>query len=224
MIEIVSATRHNEQYFWERSPLGISLRRLSFDMRLKHYITFNNKMAIGEIYNQRINSTSSNDILLFIHDDVWIDDFYLADHIVQGLEEYDVIGVAGNVRRVPCQPSWAFINDKFTWDEKRNLSGSVAHGPTPFGAVAYFGNVPAACELLDGLLLVARRSKLSSSNVYFDPVFKFHFYDLDFCRTARQNNLRLGTWSIAVTHQSGGSFGSEEWKNMYAHYLQKWKD
>jgi GT2 family glycosyltransferase len=224
MIEIISATRHNEQFFWERSPLGISLRRLSFDIRLTPYITFSNTTGIGEIYNRRINSPSSNDILAFIHDDVWIDDFYLTDHIVQGLEHYDVIGVAGNVRRVPCQPSWAFMNDTFTWDEKKNLTGAVAHGPAPFGMISYYGNVPADCELLDGVFLATRRSKLNASNVYFDPAFKFHFYDLDFCRTARQNNLRLGSWPIAITHESGGSFGSLEWKNMYATYLQKWKE
>jgi hypothetical protein len=224
MIEIVSATRYNQRFFWKRSPLGISLRRLSFDTRLNPYITFDNKMGIGEIYNLRINSTSSHDILVFIHDDVWIDDFYLTDHIVQGLEQYDVIGIAGNIRRLLCQPSWNFVNDKLTWDEKQNLSGAVAHGTTPFGEVDYYGNVPTSCELLDGVILAARRTKLKTSNVYFDPVFKFHFYDLDFCRTARQNNLCLGTWPIAITHQSGGNFGSSEWKNMYSTYLHKWKD
>jgi hypothetical protein len=224
MIEIVSATRHNEQFFWNHSPLGISLRRLSFDMRLEPFITFENQIGIGEIYNHRINSITSHDVLVFIHDDVWIDDFFLADHILQGLEQYNIIGVAGNRRRVPYQPSWIFLDDKFTWDEKKNLSGAVAHGPAPFGQVTFYGKVPATCELLDGVLLAARKSKLKAADVTFDPVFKFHFYDLDFCRTARHSELRLGTWNIAVTHTSEGSFGSEEWKNMYANYLRKWGD
>jgi len=223
MIEIISATSRNEQFFWKHSPLGISIRRLSFDVSLDCYIAYENKISLGEIYNQRINSTSPHDVLVFIHDDVWIDDFYLGDHILQGLEQYDIIGVAGNLRRVPYQPSWAFIDNKFTWDEKKNLSGAVAHGTTPFGSVSFYGKVPATCELLDGVFLSARRSKLKSSGVYFDPAFKFHFYDLDFCRTARQNELKLGTWHIAITHQSGGSFNSLDWENMYAHYLQKWK-
>jgi hypothetical protein len=224
MIEIISATRHNEQFFWNHSPLGISLRRLSFDVRFKHYITFNNQIAIGEIYNSRINSKSSDDILVFIHDDVWIDDFFCGDHIIQGLEQYDIIGVAGNLRRVPSQPSWAFINDKFAWDEKKNLTGAVAHGLTPFGEVSFYGGVPTTCELLDGVLLATRRSILNTSDVSFDPTFKFHFYDLDFCRTARCRELRLGTWHIAVTHSSDGSFDFKEWENTYAAYLRKWKD
>jgi hypothetical protein len=223
MIEIVCATRHNQQSFWNNSPLGISLRRLSFDLRLVHYVTYENKTAIGEIYNLRINEISPDDVLVFVHDDVWIDNFFLADHVLHGLEQYDIIGVAGNRRCLPYQPAWAFIDDRFNWDEKFNLSGAVAHGINPFGSVSYFGNVPATCELLDGVFLATRRSKLNASDVSFDPVFKFHFYDMDFCRTARQKLLSLGTWHIAITHQSGGSFGSMEWKNSYATYLQKWK-
>jgi glycosyltransferase involved in cell wall biosynthesis len=224
MIEIVSATRQSEQLFWGQSPLGISLRRLSFDVRLKHYITFNNSVGIGEVYNHRINAKSSYDVLVFIHDDVWIDDFYLVDHILHGLEQYDIIGVAGNLRRVAKQPSWAFIDDRFTWDEKKNLSGAVAHGAGPFGQVTFYGNVPATCEILDGVFLAGRRSKLNNSNVSFDPIFKFHFYDLDFCRAARQGGLRLGTWPFSITHQSGGSCASLEWRIMYVKYLEKWKD
>jgi hypothetical protein len=130
MIEIISATCQNEQFSWEHSPLGISLRCLSFDVSLYCYIAYENKISLGEIYNQRINSTSTHDVLVFIHDDVWIDNFYLVDHILQGLEQYDVIGVAGNLRRLPYQPSSVFIDNKFTWDEKKNLSGAVAHGTT----------------------------------------------------------------------------------------------
>lgn len=224
MIEIISATRCNEKSFWEECALGISLRRLAFDKRLKHCISYENKIGLGEIYNRRIES-SPRDSLVFVHDDVWIDDFFLADHILQGLEQYDVIGVAGNRRRVTHQPAWPFIivNNKLIWDDKIHLSGIVAHGDGPFGRISHYGDVPASCELLDGVFLATRKSTLNAKDVSFDPTFKFHFYDMDFCRTARQKGLRLGTWHIPITHKSGGSYNSAEWKNMYAVYLQKWK-
>src|SRR5882762_9143567 len=101
MIEIVSATRHPEETFRTRSPLGLSLSRLEFDKRLEARIFFENRTGLGEIYNFRIKSDSAHDILIFVHDDVWIEDFFLADHILEGLEQFDVIGVAGNRRRVP---------------------------------------------------------------------------------------------------------------------------
>jgi len=226
MIEIVSATRHPEETFRTRSPLGLSLSRLEFDKRLEARIFFENRTGLGEIYNLRIKSDSAHDIVIFVHDDVWIEDFFLADHILEGLEQFDVIGVAGNRRRVPGQPAWAsisFFDGKFILDEPSNLSGAVGQGQTPFGPVWHFGGVPAACELLDGVLLAAKRSKLNAAGVAFDPTFKFHFYDMDFCRTARAKGLRLGTWPLAITHQSLGNAETAEWRTMHANYLQKWK-
>ena len=36
--------------------------------------------------------------------------------------------------------------------------------------------------------------------------------------------LRLGTWPICLTHQSGGGFESEAWTAAYDKYVQKWGD
>lgn len=110
------------------------------------------------------------------------------------------------------------------WDDRGNLSGAVSHGKQPLGGVASFGPAPAECELLDGALLAARASRLRDAGVRFDPTFDFHFYDMDFCRTARRAGLRLGTWPICITHQSGGAFGSEAWTRRHADYRAKWPD
>lgn len=228
MIEIISATRMTEDEFWSRSALGISLRRLNKDKRLVPRIAFANRRGLPDVFNERISATEGQDLLVFVHDDVWIDDFFLVDRVIEGLQAFDVVGIAGNLRRVPRQPAWAFVGRNaaggFVWDERRFLSGAVAHGVTPFGAVSFFGSAPAACELLDGVFLAARRSKLLETGALFDPAFAFHFYDLDFCRTTRAAALRLGTWPIAVTHQSGGAFGSVDWTLQYHAYLEKWRD
>jgi len=222
MIEIVSATRLSANEFAAKSALGLSLQRLAFDGRLKAALAFSNRTGLPAIYNSRIATPGGPDILVFIHDDVWIDDHFFADRVIEGLRNFDLIGVAGNRRRVPGQPAWAFVDPNLTWDEPANLSGAVAHGAQPFGAVSHFGAVPAACELLDGVLLAARKSLLVARKVLFDPRFDFHFYDLDFCRAARQAGLRLGTWPISITHQSGGAFGGERWRELYRAYLAKW--
>ena len=85
------------------------------------------------------------------------------------------------------------------------------------------GPTPAACELLDGLFLAARRPVLRANNVLFDPAFDFHFYDLDFCRTARAKGLRLGTWPIALTHQSNPLYGNPQWSELFLQYCEKWE-
>ena len=222
MIDIVSATRCSEAGFWADSALGQSLRRLNFDGRLRPRVSFENRRGLSEVYNSALMAPDANDMLVFVHDDVWLEDLFLADRVAQGLRAYDVIGLAGNRRQSDQHVSWSYIGTDLVWDDLAHLSGIIAHGPQPFGPVNCFGAVPADCELLGGVLLAVNRRTLLARAVAFDPQFDFHFYDVDFCRTARRQGLRLGTWPISVTHQSGGAFGSAEWTARHERYVRKW--
>lgn len=222
IVEIVAATRLTGDAFGA-SPLGVSLARLRQDKRLVPHIAFENARGLPEIYDRRIASEDAADILVFIHDDIWLDDFHFVDRIIAGLEAFDIVGLAGNRRRQPRQESWPFLPSRSDRD-KGNLRGAVAHGDAPLGVVTFYGPTPAQCELLDGVLLAARKSVLRDAGVTFDPRFMFHFYDLDFCRTARRAGLRLGVWPIAVTHRSGGNFGAASFKEAAGHYFEKWGD
>ena len=226
MLEFVSATRMTRDDFWEKAPLALSLKRMESDDRWVPRVAFENARGLPEVFNERIHAQSEHDVLVFIHDDIWIDDFFVVDHVLEALDEFHVVGVAGNKRRVPGQPTWAHtrITDKFEWDDLSNLSGGIAHGEKAWGFVNRFGETPAECELVDGVFMAARRATLLEHGVLFDPVFRFHFYDLDFCRTARSRGLKVGTWPIALTHQSMGGFGSEAWREGYGKYVAKWKD
>jgi GT2 family glycosyltransferase len=222
-IEVISATRYPEEQFWNKSALGLSLKRISFDNKVIPKIIFNNKRGLPVVYNEKIEGAEADSLLAFIHDDVWIDDYYFTQRIIDGLNQYDVIGVAGNRRRISGQPAW-HVNQNFVWDDKQYLTGAVAHGPNPFGPISFFGKVPSACELLDGVFISAKKSSLVRANCYFDELFDFHFYDMDFCRTARKNGLTLGSWPISLTHQSGGAFNTDHWKKGHRSYIEKWKE
>ena len=224
MIDLVCATRATEAEFWNQSALGLSLRRMSHQDKLIPRVYFENRRGLPILYNERIAAPDAAPVLAFIHDDVWLDDYFFFEHALAAVHTFDVIGVAGNKRRAPMQPSWAFPSLKFEWDERANLSGVVSHGPSPFGTISAFGPVPAECELLDGVLLIARRDTLREKAVAFDERFDFHFYDMDFCRSARAAGLRLATWPIAITHQSEGGFGSNGWLENYKKYVGKWGD
>jgi GT2 family glycosyltransferase len=227
VLEFVSATRLDQDAFWEKSALGLSLKRLEPDARWAPRVAFANRRGLPEVFNERIDAKSDHDILVFIHDDVWIDDFFVTDHLIEALDEFHVVGVAGNKRRVPRQPGWLFIaphGNEFVADAPEHRSGGIAHGVGPCGDPMLYGETPAACELLDGVFMAARRGTLLERGLRFDARFRFHFYDLDFCRSARALGLRVGTWPIALTHQSGGGFDSDEWRASYAKYLEKWKD
>lgn len=221
---IVSATQLTEAEFWEKSALGRSLpHHLKQDARLCTSIAFANTRGLPEIFNQAIEQAKDEDVLVFMHDDVWIDEVHsFADVVIEGLAHFDVLGVAGNRRRLPRQPAWIFIDDNLTPDNPINLSGRIAHGEKPFGEVSYFGETPAECELLDGVFIAAKKIILNSNKVQFDPQFDFHCYDLDFCRSARSAGLKLGTWPIKLTHQSGGNYRSAHWREKSQLYLNKW--
>jgi len=72
------------------------------------------------------------------------------------------------------------------------------------------------------VVLAARVSTLLDAGVRFDERFDFHFYDMDFSRQAVAAGLKVGTWPVAVTHASGGAFGTEAWREGMDLYLDKW--
>lgn len=223
-IKVVTATKLTETDFWSKAALGLSLKRhLKMDASLSVEVAYSNARGLSEIFNQAIARADEDEILVFMHDDVWIDEANFVDAVIAGLEHYDVIGVAGNQRRLANQPAWAFVDAEFTWDDQSHLSGSIAHGQNAFSKQEVFGEMPATCELLDGVFMASKTSSLKRNQVQFDPQFDFHFYDMDFCRSARKAGLKLGTWPIKLTHQSGGAFGSRQWRAKYQLYKNKWE-
>lgn len=220
MISIVSATRHDRQAFVS-SPLGLSLRRMQTSRPLLWQIAYSNIRGLPAVYNDAIDGARPDDILVFVHDDVWIDDFFLPARVIDGLDRFQVIGVAGNSEIPGDHVGWAF-RDGLESCEKSMLRGAVAHGNAPFAPVSSFGPSPAACGMMDGVFLAARASTLLDGGVRFDPQFEFHFYDMDFCRSAARAGLSLGVWPIAITHRSQGSFGSPAWRAALEMYRKKW--
>ena len=220
--KIVSATRADEQAF-KMSALGKSLHKCYAAFPVEKRIFFGNRNGLPICYNQAIREAEGPEqVIVFVHDDVHLLDFFWMNHLMIGLTSFDVVGVAGNRRRVPRQPSWAFIDDKFTWDVASNLSGIVAHGKEfPF-SLSVYGPPMQQCQLLDGVLLAARAKTLK--DLFFDERFGFHFYDMDFCRQAEQKKLKLGTIPLSLAHESGGAYGSAPWRHSYETYLAKWGD
>lgn len=218
MIRLVAATREDAQGF-QNTALGISSRRLDRSEILST-TTLNNKDGLPVVYNRAIRFAEPFDILVFVHDDVWLEDLFLAVRIKQGLQKYDIIGLAGNTRKEPLPASAWHCDIRGNWDAG-HLSGAVAHGPHPVSPVNYFGDVPHSCCLLDGLFIAAKASTLQKADLTFDEQFSFHFYDLDFCRQAKRKSLTLGTWPISVTHCSGGVYGTA-WEAGRQLYVAKW--
>ena len=224
-IRLVCATRESAEDFHTRTALGKSLAMYGFYGSVELRLFANNSFGLPRIYNEAIaESKASPAILVFIHDDIHLSDYFWAFRILEGLEQFHVIGIVGNKRRVPKQPSWAQIDDRFTWDARENLSGIVGQGTGfPCHNLCVFGPSMQEVKLLDGILLACRSSVLLESGVRFDERFDFHFYDQDFCRQAEEKGLRMGTWPIAVVHESDAQMSTDAWKGAYGKYLDKWR-
>ena len=233
MLTLVCATRASLQAFPEQTLLGRCLPRLGQFMPFGLKLFPENTRPLGECYNAALDEAGPDDVLVFVHDDVQIDDWMLGQRLSEALGVFDVVGVAGNRRRQPGQLTWylqppaptAQGTTEAPWDNEF-LSGAISHAPTQPDrpkAVSLYGPSPAPVALLDGVLIAARVDRLRASGVRFDAALGFHFYDLDFCRTASAAGLKIGTWPMAITHASeGASIQSQAWAQSRKLYFKKW--
>jgi hypothetical protein len=224
-VRIVCATRAERDTFAIATALGKSLSLLrppGVELRL----FAGNTAGLPSVYNTAIaESVTDPAILLFIHDDVHLCDFHWTGTLNDALEQFAVVGVVGNRRRVARQPGWRFLDEKFTRDRRENLSGTVAHGHGfPAERIDVYGPSGQQVSLLDGVMLAVKSETLHSKSMRFDEQFDFHFYDLDFCRQAERAALSMGTCALSLIHESKGSFGGDGWRRGYERYLTKWGD
>lgn len=224
-VKFVVATRASAADFYEKTATGRSLRLYNFPF-MEVRLFAGNTTGLPKLYNSVIRDCVNDpSVLIFAHDDLHILDFYWIDQIFNALKRFQIVGLAGNTRRLPRQPSWAFIDDKGTWDAQEFLSGVVGHGTGfPPENLGIFGPVGLQVKLMDGLFLAADSTTFTSTGLSFDERFDFHFYDMDLCRQAEQKNITCGTWPVSLIHESGGNFVSKAWNDAYATYLAKWGD
>lgn len=222
---LVVATRESESGFYTSTATGRSIQafgRGPFELHL----FANNKEGLPKVYNKVIEQVKDPETLLvFAHDDLHLLDYFWHMRLHDAAQRFHVVGLAGNKRRVPGQPSWAFTDASLSWDVPENLSGVVGHGTGfPPTNLSVFGPPRQAVKLLDGLLLAVFVKTLQQHQLAFDERFDFHFYDMDFCRQVEANGLTCGTVDLPLIHESGGSFNTDAWRSAYQAYLSKWGD
>jgi len=229
-IRLVCATRYSTEDFFARSALGRSVplystfpKRQPIELRLFK----SNTEGLPTVYNIAIEEARTDPaILIFIHDDVYLSDYYWADHLHQGLKAFDIVGLAGNRRRVPGQSSWMYVDDHFTKDHFDNLSGVLGHGEgfPNLRELSVYGEPGQEVKLLDGVWIAVRSETLHRADLAFDTRFRFDFYDMDFCRQAEVRGIRMGTWAISTIHASAGKLGGDAWREAYQLYLSKYRE
>ena len=224
IVRLVIATPHTEESFFAETAAGQfykAYRPPNVEMRL---FCENTELGLPTIYNAAIEETRDKPALLvFMHDDVYLPDFFWADRIREGLQTFDILGVVGSGPRRPLQPAWHLQAQENTFALRQDgLSGHVGQNIDELRkSVSWFGPTRQKVDILDGLLLAASSETLIANDLRFDERFRFHLYDVDFCRQAEQKSLNCGTWDIATIHQSRGNY-DRNWLLGLQAYFEKW--
>src|SRR5271163_3562428 len=110
-LRIVSATRKEPDAFVKTSLLGRTVKGLGWDPRIESSITCSNDRGLPHLYNRAIQKSKDDEALLFIHDDVLIEDFHIFVRLCDAFQAFDVVGVAGNTSINPRQAGWTHLRE-----------------------------------------------------------------------------------------------------------------
>ena len=217
MITIVYSTHKDYNYnnnFKQHllQTIGIS------DVEILEYQN-NNQYSLTEVYNKGLNE-SSNDIVIFCHNDIIFEKNYWGKRILDHFKkdsDYGILGVAGTTY-FPSAGRW--------WDIQSEMIGQVYH---QHGGKKWlseynkpFGSKIIDTIIVDGLFFAVNKNKIKSK---FDENFKgFHFYDISFCMENFLSGVKIGTISnVPITHLSIG-MTNKEWENNRILFLEKYSE
>ena len=203
----VVTTAKNKEEFTKNSQVSVFLDK--FGLSKTSTVFFNNKEGLTKIYNKFINETYKDKIVIFVHDDVFIEDLFIFEKMDIAFEKYDVVGLAGTKKcDLTKPPAWHLMSSK------EDFIGEVAHSHEQKVWTTCFGPTDSRALLLDGLFLAVNVKRLLETGTKFDERFDFHHYDITFCLNANKNKLKLGVYPIRVVHFGlGDSMNTQEWTN-----------
>jgi hypothetical protein len=201
----VVATQNNQENFIKNSPISLFLDKTE---NIKNStILYENKTSLTKIYNSFITKENQDKKIIFVHDDVLIEDVFLFEKLDVSFEKYDIVGLAGAKKcDITKPPAWHLMS------ERQDHVGEVAHSKDKVYWTTVFGPTDSRALIIDGLFIAVSVKKLLETNTRFDENFDFHHYDITFCLNANKNKLKIGVYPIKVTHFGlGDSMNTEEW-------------
>lgn len=215
--KFVVATPKDKEEF-EKTPTAISLDKLNL---LKNTsVIYNNKVGLSEVYNSYIlDPKNANSFLIFLHDDILIEDAFLEEKLTAAFQLYDIVGLAGTKKCNLSNPTnaWHLMSDP------KEFVGEVSHTKDKMFWTNSYGPTPSRALLIDGLFIGVNVARLLETSTNFDNEFSFHHYDIAFCLNANKNKLKLGVYPIKLVHFGlGDSMLSKEWQESNQHFINKY--
>ena len=173
------------------------------------FITNPDGVGLSKIYNTVLKDDGTNEIILFIHDDIEFLKDGWGNEIISLFEkykQYGIIGVAGSAE---------FDENGAWWNYKRRY-GQVMHKHDGKSWLTQFSpllkeDLKEVC-VIDGLFIAVNKKRISKM---FDEKFNFHFYDIAFCLANYfDKKTKIGvTTNIRISHNSIGELNEEWYKN-----------
>lgn len=220
-IRIVVATPHNEDSFKKTDFYKFKSKDNNFICTIE----YNNTEGLPSVYNKYLTKTYKNEYIIFVHDDLLISDIFAREKILQGFEQYDIIGLAGTSKIVnTTYPAWHIMAG---WDEPehgyKHSLGEVTHIHQDYVKTSIYGKTQGRALILDGLFLGINVERILQTNCKFDTDFNYHFYDLSFCLQANKSKLTMGVIQLFCTHRGlGDGIFSKEWIDNAPKFIKKY--
>lgn len=219
-VYLVTATRAKTEEEFSKKPIHKSLKKL-YELYTRYDFEFevikDNKEGLSTVYNRYLTEEHKGDIVLFVHDDVIINDMFFVEHLRKS--PFAVTGLAGAT-------SWNRDTPKQAWHlaaDHGTMVGEVAHIKDGKIWTTVFGPTQSTTVMLDGVFLAVNVEAVLKTSARFNTEFNFHHYDMAFCKECTKHNVTLGVMPISVIHFGlGDSMLTQEWEASNKKFIEKY--
>jgi hypothetical protein len=178
-----------------------------------------NKEGLSKRYNDILDKCIDKyEYIIFVHDDVYIDDARVIEKLDEAHKEFDIVGLAGGLHpKIQTPALWHLMCGGF---HGGNLRGAVAHYADDTKLfMTNFGVTPCRVTILDGLFLSIKTEAVKKTGWRFNENYTFHHYDIASCLDANKKKMKLGVAPIWVIHKSPGLLNPND--NMFLESQEK---
>ena len=183
-------------------------------------VFYQNNKGLTKLYNRFISESFKHKKVIFVHDDVLIEDLFLEEKLNIAFQKYDIVGLAGSKKcDLKKTPAWHLMSDK------EDFCGEVAHSHEGKVWTTVFGPTESRVLIMDGLFIAVNVERLLETKTTFDENFDFHHYDISFCLNANKNKLKMGVTPIKVVHFGlGDSMTTIEWRKSADKFIKLYRN
>lgn len=222
---VIATPKSKEEFkpLWERNGLNYYRNKEGCGVE----VIYDNKEGLPTVYNRYLNSNYSDYRIIFIHDDLILDDQFIIEKLDNAHKQWNVVGIAGaQYFRFQKPAMWHLMAE--LEDGTNHLVGFVSHWLADNKVITnFYGMGNKRVSLIDGLFMSVDVNELLNKNARFDENYDFHFYDLTFCLNCLIDNVSIGIGDpIFVTHLSTGQPDQNFFKlqeRFMSEYQQKWR-